>query len=1177
MAVVIDSSTNELTYYAQLPKQVNLKKDTDTLYIDVNQLYNSYDKGFTLLSDTEVYPVDRYSWNTPAWTMNDGTKYYYDWVDPYYPNSDGGDDLTHVYETRDGQDFINFESSDPTLATIPSTEHTTTSGEDYTGYNDSSSVVTKLANVEPHTFNFSYLDNSGNTVTNTTQRRYIKVTPDRTTSKYGTTVIKATNTDTYLDDKKNTNNTYFETVVSEGTLTQKELEEIDKHHAYAGNAGGFNLRIVPGEDIPPSVVSKGDHSLAVNIYGEVWAWGLNDEGQLGDGTTYNRSYPTQVMLEVKDANGNVTGYEPMRDVSIVAVGDKFSVALTRAGKIYAWGQHDVGQLGNGVDPARLASGAKHFLRPTEVTIDESRLATGEKVANIVAGANHVLAVTTEGQLFAWGSDSDGQLGIKSSNDYAFSPVQVKGYNGAGNLKDIILIAAGAKHSLAVATNGDVWSWGDNTYGQLGQGVNDNDKYKDKTTPDYVLSSANAHFSGVDGISAGEYFSVATTSDPVTSVRTVYSWGLNNEGQLGIGRISTSTSTNANTKAVQLSEATPISVKTEKIDPLTGKVVYDANNKPVLEELHKITMVAGGKNHVIAMSTEKLQEPKMKDGSYIYDDDGNLVMVNVTPEVSADKIYMWGENTENQYDTSIGEITLTSGTYDTRSYAHQITELSKVNPEQDSTMTAFSSVTAGWNHSVFLTNNGYLWALGDNEYGQLGDMTETDSETPVRVGFKAEDILNFNNVTVSRYNGTGEARTTETLVDPAQIDISDKDTVTFDTSELKAYHHAAFNLRLLHSSDATTEVTNNVTSIKFYSSNPDVATVNETTGVVTPVAGRYGTATITAYAHKETSVSVTEDDGNGGTTTVTKTQINNVFIAETVITVAGYNENSKKIKAVPQTASGENFTVALKSDGSVWAWGADTYGQLGDHDSAGAEKAYPVEVTIAVASGTETTYTPLTNIKAIAAGGAHALALTRDGKIYAWGDNYYGQLGNGESGYVSGTTHKLSRTAVLLSDIDSDVLLPEGSALPAEFVAIAAATSFQNDAQIREWFGALAKDGSVWTWGYNANGRLGHGDYDGSHTKPVKVMRGSSAGMTQKMLDDDGNEVKIYVRDSSGEIVMIDDPASTSTPKDQIAKTRTLYEDNIYLEDIIAIAAHGNTAMAVKLRPDRSVRYGFADR
>ncbi len=137
-----------------------------------------------------------------------------------------------------------------------------------------------------------------------------------------------------------------------------------------------------------------------------------------------------------------------------------------------------------------------------------------------------------------------------------------------------------------------------------------------------------------------------------------------------------------------------------------------------------------------------------------------------------------------------------------------------------------------------------------------------------------------------------------------------------------------------------------------------------------------------------------------------------------------------LSGVTAIAGGWHYTIAMKSDGTVWAWGYNDYGQLGDGTTT--ERHTPVQV-----SG-------LSGVVAIAGAQLHSLALKSDGTVWAWGENSAGQLGDGT------TTSRY--TPVQVSGLSG-------------VVAIAGGTSYSL---------ALKSDGTVWAWGYNGNGQLGNG-------------------------------------------------------------------------------------------------------
>jgi alpha-tubulin suppressor-like RCC1 family protein len=248
--------------------------------------------------------------------------------------------------------------------------------------------------------------------------------------------------------------------------------------------------IAAGIDVV-QVAAVNSQSLAVRSDGTVWAWGANGQGQLGDGTTTGRSTPVRVT--------GLTG------VTQVAAGVQHSVALRSDGTVWAWGANQYGQLGHGTTTAR------------EVTPVQVTGLTG--VTKISAGENFSLALRSDGTVWAWGVNQFGQLGNGTTANSAV-PVQVAG------LSDVTGIAAGGLFAAATRTNGisavtSVWAWGDNSYGQLGDGT-----LTRHTIPKQVTGIGTVY---IAGLTAGALFAAVLGTDG-----SVWGWGSDDFGQLGDG-------------------------------------------------------------------------------------------------------------------------------------------------------------------------------------------------------------------------------------------------------------------------------------------------------------------------------------------------------------------------------------------------------------------------------------------------------------------------------------------------------------------------------------------------------------------------------------------------------------------------------------------------------------------
>jgi len=228
-----------------------------------------------------------------------------------------------------------------------------------------------------------------------------------------------------------------------------------------------------------SIAAGDKHSLAVVQGGQVYAWGYNMSGQLGLGSTQEQKSPTPIP----NFNSALT----------VTAGANHSLALLTNGTLMAWGANESGQLGDGTNTSRN--------RPVPVVLLTD-------IAAVFAGGNQSFAVSTSGVVYAWGDNASGQLGLGSTLPTS-TPSIVKGLGGAGTLTGIETISAGSSHTLALSTSGEVYAWGNNARGQLGTGTTNN-----SNVPTSVLAASGVKLKNIAGIASGGIHSaaVATTGE-----------------------------------------------------------------------------------------------------------------------------------------------------------------------------------------------------------------------------------------------------------------------------------------------------------------------------------------------------------------------------------------------------------------------------------------------------------------------------------------------------------------------------------------------------------------------------------------------------------------------------------------------------------------------------------------
>ncbi len=231
-----------------------------------------------------------------------------------------------------------------------------------------------------------------------------------------------------------------------------------------------------------------NHSCALTAAGGVKCWGANYSGQLGDGTSTDRTEPVDVL-------GLTSG------VRAIAVGHRHTCAVTNAGAMRCWGFNFFGQLGDGSDQDRLTA------------VDAVGLSSG--VVQIAAGGRHTCALRGSGLVNCWGSNGSFQLGNDGDENSQLTPTPVIGLIGTVTALDL-----GGDHSCVLIAGGTVKCWGRNDVGQLGNG----DNARSRRPVDVV-----GLLPGVQSIAVGQEHGCALQADS-----TLRCWGLNFSGQLGDG-------------------------------------------------------------------------------------------------------------------------------------------------------------------------------------------------------------------------------------------------------------------------------------------------------------------------------------------------------------------------------------------------------------------------------------------------------------------------------------------------------------------------------------------------------------------------------------------------------------------------------------------------------------------
>ncbi len=858
------------------------------------------------------------------------------------------------------------------------------------------------------------------------------------------------------------------------------------------------------------------HALVVTPSGAVWAWGYNAEAQLGDNTRISRRIPTAVA--------------GMGTVTAVAAGGSHSLALDSAGRVWAWGDNNLGAVGDGttvdkllptqlalLNVVKFAAGANHSLalrsngdlyvwgKNTDsqlglgtTTQQNSPVLLMSGVADIAAGGRHSAIVKTDGTAWAFGYNFNGQLG-DGTTTLRSTPVQMSGVSSA------VAVAAGSSHTLIRRSDGTLLAAGLNFYGQIGDG----------TTTQRTTAVSVTGVTGAVEIAAGDNHSFARLADG-----TVKAWGANSTGSLGDGTTTMRTSAVTVTglpavSGVRSGGTFGVAVTTSGVVYTWGSNAYGEQGDGTINTNALVPHAISGASFDWNVATPTLN---VASGTYFVNQ--TVTVMNVMAGVSMHYTTTGVDPTQADAPIASGSVINVQSSQvvkvkawkagmpasDTavRDYVLKVsgTTFSPVGNLYTTPKTVtLSTPTAG--ASLYYTVDGSTPTAGSALY--TAPITIGTGTVLKVVGVKTGWANS--NESVATYTFNFGALPTPTI-DPGAGPFTSSVDVTMASSQSGATVRYTTN----GSTPTTTStaytgpvVISASGTVKAKAFHPDYTASAETARTYTLVTatptfsltpGTYaaGTAVVVSTSTPGASISYSTDGAAPTPSHPTLTSGDAVIVGDGTLKAMAWKAgqtNSGAASAAysvtghltaPGVAGGGSHSVALRSDGTVFAWGRNAGRELADGTATmrlqpvvtgGVTGATAISVgdgfTLArlvdgrvvgwgangfsqLGDGTTTNPRPwpvfatgITSAVAVDAGTSHALALLTDGTVVGWGQNNAGQVGDGST---TGRTVPTPVTGV------------------TNAVAVSAGSGFSL---------AVTADGTAWSWGGNGNGQLGTGN------------------------------------------------------------------------------------------------------
>jgi alpha-tubulin suppressor-like RCC1 family protein len=777
-----------------------------------------------------------------------------------------------------------------------------------------------------------------------------------------------------------------------GTVTIKATagSALPKYQTFVLAAAGTRL-------VQISMSRATENVLAIAEDGSLWGCGQNFYGQLGTGNTNS----LRVMTKI----GTDTNWRQVR------MGTDHAVATRTDGTLWAFGRNNNGQAGQG------------SLTTTQYT-SPTQIGTGTDWAWAVAGANHNIAVKTDGTLWAWGANGSGQCGQGNTTTANYpAPTQIGTLTTWSQNGD--RLAAGADFTLAMQTNGTLWSWGANTNGQLGidstttgttpaqigtlttwnrvvagnsfalatrtngtlwvWGLNTSGQLGDGTTTQSLVPVQNTSSTTWDRIACGAEHVVATRTDG-----SLWTWGRNNLGQLGQGALNTQQAANTPVRVGTLTGWQTVAAGgngslASRGDGLHG---WGLNNQGQLSVLHRVALpLTQNFGRVIQAVALNAQSYVLREDGTIwgmgYNINGGLglggstVTTNAPVQIGAGSTWLriagGTSGTDAVFFAIRDDGTLWGMGLNTASQLGDGTTTTLAVLTQLGTDTDWSEIVSAGAFSLALKQNGTLWAWGANTNGQLGDGTTTARSTPVQIG---------------------------TDTDWRSIAASGSRSLALKTNG--TLWGWGLNTNGQIGDNTTTQRTAPV----------QIGTATDWRSITAGTSHSFGIKTNgTLWAW---GLNSSQQLGDG-----TSTQ-------RTTPVQIGTATDWRSI------AAGGSYSLGSRANGTLWSWGTASLGRLG--------RANLGSTTSPTQIGTSTAWVDVQQIQ----NANHTLVTTLDGRLWAFGWNAYGQIASAGRQHftpqisvplLSNTAQTITFTAPSTVPVGDTITLgaTASSALPARYI------------------------------------------------------------------------------------------------------------------------------------------------